>query len=233
MNMMRGVGVVAAGVAAVVLAGCGGGGEGDVGAKASSSPSVTASPDPEESVEEPVYPAGPEGDIDRLADEEGWVVDDLYESASEFVADICDSLPDSSAGGASRPQWLAESGNFDGDGKDVLQAGVPKLCPKWSKTLTEAVSGDYERWFGNGTFLVSSKSPTAAQLEGDEDVQTIPPGTYRAAGSMEDCYWERTSESGEIVDNSFATSARVITVTIASSDGQFTSRGCAVWKPVK
>ncbi|MEV3996734.1 hypothetical protein AB0K62_13790 [Streptomyces halstedii] len=217
--------------AVVVLSGCSGGGEGDSGAKASSSPSAV-SPDPEVTVEEPVYAAGPEGDIDRLADEEGWVVDDLYESASEFVADICDSLPDSGAGGVSRPQWLAESGNFDGDGEDVLRAGIPKLCPKWSKALTEAVSGDYERWFGSGTFLVSSKSPTAAQLEGDEDVQTIPPGTYRAAGSMKDCYWERTSESGEIVDNNFATSARAITVTIASSDGQFTSRGCAVWKPV-
>jgi hypothetical protein len=50
---------------------------------------------------------------------------------------------------------------------------------------------------------------------------------------MDDCYWERTAESGEIIDNSFATSARKITVTIRSSDGQFTSERCAAWKPVK
>lgn len=227
MNGLRGVGFVGAVVAAVVvLSGCGGGaGEG----KAPASPSVTVSPDAGAVVEESVYPAGPEGDIDRLADEKGWAVDDLYESASEFVADICDSLPDSGAGGVSRPQWLAESGTFDGDGEDILKVGVPKLCPEWSKALGEAVSGGYERWFGNGTYLVSSKLPPAD----DEEVQTISPGTYRASGAMEDCYWERTSKSGEIIDNSFATSVQVVTVTIASSDGQFTSRGCAVWKPVE
>ncbi|WP_177204447.1 hypothetical protein [Streptomyces sp. CC53] len=50
---------------------------------------------------------------------------------------------------------------------------------------------------------------------------------------MENCYWERTAESGDIIDNNFATSARKITVTIRASDGQFTSQECAVWKPVK
>ena len=80
---------------------------------------------------------------------------------------------------------------------------------------------------------MSSKQPTAEQLEEDEDLQTIQPGTYRSSGRMEDCYWERTSESGEIIDNNFATSARSITVTIRSSDGQFTSESCNVWKPVK
>ncbi|MEU5490224.1 hypothetical protein AB0G98_21105 [Streptomyces sp. NPDC020196] len=236
MRAMRGVGCAVSGLAAVVLvSGCGGDGGGDAGAKASSSPTVPVSPtpDPVPTVEEPVYPAGPEGDIDRLADEKGWAVDELYSSASEFVTDICESLPESAVEGASRPQWLAESGNLDGAGADILKAGVPKLCPKWSKTVREAVSGDYERWFGNGTYVVSSKPPTDEHLAEDEDTVTIPPGTYRAKGAMEDCYWERTSESGEIIDNNFATSARVITVTIAGSDGQFTSEGCEVWKPVQ
>ncbi|MFF2731791.1 hypothetical protein ACFVS9_28270 [Streptomyces sp. NPDC058008] len=236
MRRMRGVGmVVAALAAAVTVSGCGSDGGGDAGAKASSSPSVSVSPTPEPvpTVEEPVYAAGPEGDIDRLADEKGWAVDELYSSASDFVADICESLPESAVDGMSRPQWLAESGNLDGAGADILKAGVPKLCPKWTKTLNQAVSGDYERWFGNGTYLVSSKPPTDEQLAEDEDTVTIPPGTYRAKGSMKDCYWERTSESGEIIDNGFATSARVITVTIRSSDGQFTSERCEVWKPVQ
>ncbi|MFE7111772.1 hypothetical protein ACFU98_29510 [Streptomyces sp. NPDC057575] len=174
------------------------------------------------------YPATPEGDIDRLADEKGWVVDDLYPAASDFVTDICESLPVSAVDGASRPQWLAESGNMDGDGKAVLQAGIPKLCPKWTPVLKQAVSGKYDRWFGDGTYVVSSK-PTAA----DEDEETIPPGTYRASGSMKDCYWERTTKSGGIIDNRLATSAQEITVTIRASDGQFTSERCAVWKPAK
>lgn len=79
----------------------------------------------------------------------------------------------------------------------------------------------------SGTYVVSSKPATG------EDEENFPPGTYRATGKMENCYWERTTESGEIIDNNFATSARSITVTIRSSDGQFTSEGCEVWKPVK
>ncbi|MEU5660089.1 hypothetical protein ABZ802_31400 [Streptomyces sp. NPDC047737] len=234
MRRLRVVGVVAAGLAAVVaVSGCGDGDGGDAGAKASSSPtmSVPPTPEPVPTVEEPVYAAGPEGDIDRLADEKGWVVDDLYGSASAFVTDICDSLPVSAVDGMSRPEWLAE--HLEGSGEDVLKVGIPKLCPKWTKTLNQAVSGDYDRWFGGGTYIVSSKPPTEEQLAEDEDAQTIPPGTYRSKGAMEDCYWERTSESGEIIANNFATSARSITVTIAASDGQFTSEGCEMWKPVR
>ncbi|MDK0524993.1 hypothetical protein [Streptomyces sp. ML-6] len=228
MRHMRGVGAVVAGIAAVVvLSGCGGD-----EAKPASSPSAsegTADAKPSEPVpsEAAEYPATPEGDIDRLADEKGWVVDDLYPAASDFVTDICESLPVSAVDGVSRPQWLAESGNFDGDGKAVLQAGIPKLCPKWSPVLKQAVSGRYDRWFGDGTYVVSSE-PGAA-----EDEETIPPGTYRARGSMKDCYWERTTKGGDIIDNNLATSAQEITVTIRASDGQFTSERCAVWKPVK
>lgn len=229
MRTLRGVGAVAVAAVAVVT-GCGGGnGEGEAGAKASSSPTVSAVPEPVPTVEESVYPVGPEGDIDQLADERGWVVDGLYDSASAFVQDICVSLPVSAVDGSSRPQWLAESGNFDGDGAEVLKVGIPKLCPKWSKTLREAVSGDYDRWFGDGTYVVSSKPPSAEEA----DVETMPPGTYRAKGRMVDCYWERTSKGGEIIDNRMATSAQEITVTVRPSDGQFTAERCAVWKPVK
>ncbi|MFD5327579.1 hypothetical protein [Streptomyces sp. NPDC127092] len=190
---------------------------------------MSVAPATEEPVTEaPSTPATPQEELDLLAAEKNWEVDDLYAgSAAAFVEDICESLPTSGAGNWSRPQWLAESGNFEGDGKAILQAGIPKLCPKWSTVLKQAVSGKYDRWFGNGTYVVSSK-PAA-----DGDGDTIPPGTYRAEGKMENCYWERTSESGEIIDNNFATSARKITITIRSSDGQFTSEGCEVWKPVK
>uniref|UniRef100_UPI002F914149 hypothetical protein n=1 Tax=Streptomyces sp. NBC_01592 TaxID=2975889 RepID=UPI002F914149 len=233
MRHMRGLGAVVAGIAAMVaLSGCGGsGGSGGDEAKPTSSPSASneavdpKSSEPEPSVE---YPATPEGDIDRLADGKGWVVDDLYPAASDFVADICESLPVSAVDGASRPQWLAGSGNMDGDGKAVLQAGIPKLCPKWTPVMKQAVSGRYDRWFGDGTYVVSSK-PAAA----GEDEETIPPGMYQARGNMKDCYWERTTKSGDIIDNHLATSAQEITVTIRASDGQFTSERCAVWKPVR
>ncbi|MET9053283.1 hypothetical protein ABZW50_19275 [Streptomyces bacillaris] len=234
MRLMRGVGVAAGVVAAVVLSGCTAGGGEATGSSPSVSPSTVA-PSIEEATEDPapVYPPGPEGEIDELADEKGWVVDDLYGSASGFVQDICDSLPTSGAGGASRPQWLAESGQMDGDQGEVLLVGVPKLCPKWTKAVKEAASGSYERWFGDGTYVVSAKVSSTTSTGEDGEELTIPPGTYRASGRMEDCYWERTSKGGDIIDNQLATSAQSITVTIAPSDGQFTSERCAVWKPVK
>ncbi|MEU0837209.1 hypothetical protein [Streptomyces sp. NPDC005969] len=229
MRLIRGVGAAVAGFAAVALvSGCGSDG-GDDAKPAASSPSAESSaPEPEPTVEEPEFPDTPEGDIDKLAAEKGWEVDGLYLAASEFVTDICESLPVSAVDGASRPQWLAESGNMDGDRKAVLQAGIPKLCPKWTPVLRQAVSGRYDRWFGDGTYVVSNNRADAG-----EDEETIPPGTYRARGSMRDCYWERTSKGGDIIDNNLATSAREITVTIRASDGQFTAERCAVWKPVK
>lgn len=222
-----------AGVAAAVLmTGCGDADDGKSAGSASPSPTVVVASSDVPTVEpSPEFPATPEGDIDRAAAEKGWVVDALYDgSASAFVADMCASLPESGLEISSRPQWLAEGGHLKGDGKAVLELGIPKLCPKWTATLRQAVSGKYDRWFSSGTFVVSSKPVVG---EDGEPEQTIPPGTYRAKGEMENCYWERTSESGEIIDNNFATSARSITVTIRSSDGQFTSRECGVWKPVK
>lgn len=192
---------------------------------------------------EPEYPPTPEGEFDKLADAKGWVVDELYGgSAAAYVHDTCESLPVSAIDGASRPQWLVESGQMDGDGAAILAVGVPKFCPKWTSVVKQAAAGDYERWYGNGTYVVAEDPPAKPDpapvvedeydIGGEEEELKIPPGTYRAKGRMDDCYWERTSRSGEILDNNFATSAREITVTIRKSDGQFTSERCAVWKPV-
>ena len=230
MRAMSGVGAVAAGIAVVVLvSGCSGGG-GEADAKASTPAEVSSQPVVEEPTE-PEYPPGPEGDLDRLAAEKGWVVDPLYEgSASRFVTDICESLPVSAVQGASRPQWLAEGGQLAGDGKAILQAGIPKLCPKWQGVLKQAVSGDYDRWFSAGTYEVEAE-PGPPDPETGEG--SIAPGTYRTTDKVEDCYWERTSKSGDIIDNQFATAAQSITVTVRSGDGSFTTRGCGTWKPVR
>lgn len=221
----------------VLVSGCGGKDDGKTSAEPSSSvtssePTVEAPPEPTV----PEYPPTPQGEFDKLADSKGWVVDGMYGSASGFVEDICESLPVSAIDGASRPQWLVESGQMDGDGAAVLRAGVPRFCPKWTSAVKQAVAGDYERWFSNGTYVVAPSAPRKPNEEppaADAEEESIPPGTYRAKGRMEDCYWERTSKSGEILDNNFATSAREITVTVRESDGQFTSERCAVWKPVK
>lgn len=237
MRHARRVGSAAACVAVVLLVGgCSGDGDGgaeDVAATPSVEDTVTEDPfatddvvTEEPTVVEETTASGPEGEIDAMAAQKGWTVTE-YASASEFVSDMCASLPESAAEFSTRPQWLVDGHYMEGDGAAILQYGVPKMCPKWTSAVKQAASGKYDRWFGNGTYVVSSK-PAA---EGEDE--TIPPGTYQATGKMDGCYWERTSESGEIIANNFATSARKITVTIRSSDGQFTSERCEVWKPVK
>lgn len=135
----------------------------------------------------------------------------MYFSASDFVAKVCERLPAEDVREESRPQWLAEGLFFWDDGKEVLLAGIPMLCPEWTDEVKAAASGRYERWFNDGTYMVAAK-PAG-------EFGKIAPGTYWVEGSMSECYWERTREDGEIIDNRFATSARKITVTIAPSNG--------------
>ncbi|MGW5989564.1 hypothetical protein ACWFRT_13695 [Streptomyces anulatus] len=221
MRAMRGVGAVAAGLAAVVLvSGCGGGGGGDAKPTAvPSSPSVSPSP----SVTPPEPPPAAltaEEKVDALAEAGGWLPDEV---ASAYVADICGTLTAQEESGAGAVQWLTLN-ETDAEHGAVLKAGVPLLCPEWSKTVTK-VLGSGVRFYSDGTYRVVGKPGSAADA--------IAPGSYRVVGALEDCYWERTSRGGEILDNGFATSARDITVTILPSDGQFTARGCGVWKPVQ
>lgn len=238
MRFVCATGAAAAGVAAVLVlvSGCssgddgGGGGGVKAGTPSTSSPSPdvveTTSVPAEET--EPAYPDGPEGDIDRASDENGWVYDSLYGSASEYVQDICDSLPDAARDGATRPQWLAESGNMADDGRAILELGIPKLCPKWSKTLKAAVSGDYERWISSGEYEVKTHPKP---YDPNADVQEVAPGSYEARGEFSDCYWERTSRSGDIIENKFVTQARVLTVTLRV--GELFKNECGTFRPAR
>ncbi|MFJ4879391.1 hypothetical protein ACIP93_29900 [Streptomyces sp. NPDC088745] len=177
------------------------------------------------------YPATKEGDFDKLADEKGWAVDSIYESASAYVADICVSMTSQQGYGTDPGGWLAE--RVEGDQPALLRAGMPKLCPKWSKVALRALDGDYVWTYPDDTYVVKAKPARPDPLDEEEGPPEIGPGTYRVTGQLENCYWERTSRSGEIIANDFATSAQEITVRIRASDGQFTSRDCGTWKPVQ
>ncbi|MBK3536906.1 hypothetical protein JHN61_11860 [Streptomyces sp. MBT67] len=139
------------------------------------------------------------------------------------MADICATLTDQEESGAGAVQWLALD-ETDAEHAAVPKAGVPLLCPEWSKTVTK-VLGSGTCFYSYGTYRVPG-SPGSAE-------GAIAPGRYRVVGALEDCYWERTSKGGGILDNGFATSAQDLTVTVEASDGQFTARGCGVWKPEK
>lgn len=60
----------------------------------------------------------------------------------------------------------------------------------------------------------------------------IPAGRYQITEPVDGCYWERTSKTGDIIDNDFVTHAQTITVTIKASDGSFTSQECAPWQKI-
>lgn len=93
------------------------------------------------------------------------------------------------------------------------------LCPKYAALLPQVDAGFYD-----GTHTVG---------------QDVQPGTYRVrvpegADGVHDCYWERTSASGDTLANDFVTFApKGPTVTIRSSDGGFVSKGCGVWIPAQ
>ncbi|MFE0652476.1 hypothetical protein ACFVZH_28235 [Streptomyces sp. NPDC059534] len=244
MRYVRGVGAAAAVVAvAVLISGCSGG----AGDGVSPAPPVvgeapldeatlpTELPFPTEdayATEKPTAPViegppvGPAAKLDALAAQKGWEYDDdTYDSPSDMVTTVCEELPRAEKDDQSPAQRLAEGAYFWDDGKQILLAGIPELCPKWTAAVRAAASGKYDRWFRDGTYAVSPKP-----AEGE---QSMPPGTYRSEGNKESCYWKRTSEAGRIIESKYATDARKSTVTIRPSDGHFTSEGCHVWKPVK
>ncbi len=57
--------------------------------------------------------------------------------------------------------------------------------------------------------------------------QDIAPGTYRSTGKGANCYWERSGENENILDNHFGLTG--VVVTIQPTDYQFESKRCGPW----
>lgn len=55
----------------------------------------------------------------------------------------------------------------------------------------------------------------------------IAPGTWRSDGTGDNCYWQRSTKTQDIIDNHFGLGGGA--VTIAASDFQFESRNCGTW----
>lgn len=185
-----------------------------------------SSPAPSQTTTAPPSPTAetPEEKVNKDAAAKGWVPDDEYATADQLVQDVCDTLTDHKdpSLGSTPAQWLGGYG-YDATQQIVISDGVPELCPEWTATVRKAFGGDYAHQYDDGTWHVTSK-PGADH---------IPPGTYRITGDLSDCYWERTSADGTIIDNRFATAATRITVTIKASDALFTSRDCGTWEQVR
>ncbi|MFD6554990.1 hypothetical protein [Streptomyces sp. NPDC058398] len=193
-----------------------------------------ASPATSPAAPSPTAPKPPDTPADRLdmkAGQSGWAVDsEEYDSASDYVKDVCKTFKDGplevSDTWVTPGQYLAELDEPTKDEKKILRSGVPQLCPKWWPQVKQSMNGTYERFIDNGTYDVAAKGGFGV----------MPPGTYRSQGGplgdIADCYWERTTGSGDIIDNNFVTVARAITVTVRTGE-LFTTEECGVWMPVK
>jgi hypothetical protein len=127
----------------------------------------------------------------------------------------------------------AECGDFYEDTCDGLYAASEEGREIFIDTLIQIKDQvDEKRIKDCPQFLDEWKIAKRGFDEGSQEVgKDVKAGRYKTLGSVSDCYWERTSSSGRILDNSFVTVAKKITVTIRSSDGFFTSRGCGTWVP--
>lgn len=180
---------------------------------------------------EEVHIESPQERVDAGAEAEGWTMpDQAYETASDYVDDVCetlDSYEERDDPDAPPSSWLTRANPPEGDEKLALRAGVPVLCPRWEKTVLEVLDGKAEQLLLGGSYEVSS----------EVGARSVRPGTYRTTGGedgLSDCYWERSSDGGDIIDNQFVSGdAKSIEVTIEASDGSFTTRDCGVWRQVK
>lgn len=93
------------------------------------------------------------------------------------------------------------------------------MCPDQTHVIADAKAGNYTKElrtaFSNGKYIVG---------------QDIAPGTYTISTRVSDCYWERSDAQGNTIDNNFISVAPSVTVTIAPTDGGFTSERCGNWK---
>jgi hypothetical protein len=200
-----------------LLAGCSADADGSSGGRA-------ASPDrPATAAGASASPTAqtPEEEFDGLVEQTSFYFEGQGTGTpSQAMRRYCELLDEKELDGVSPAQWLADKELAKEDAQVVLGAGVKQFCPRHAATLKAAVEGSFDRWFTDGTYEVGGGAGR------------MPAGTYRTTGALRDCYWERTSRSGEVLDNQFATSAQEVRVTVRAGDGQFTTRHCGSWKPV-
>ena len=92
----------------------------------------------------------------------------------------------------------------------VYQKPIRFLCPRYEADLADA-----EHAFKDGNYAVP---------------KDVKPGDYRTFGAASDCFWERSTSRGDVIDSSFVANApNGARVTIRRSDGGFKSEGCELW----
>lgn len=96
------------------------------------------------------------------------------------------------------------------------EPAIQAYCPQYLPALNVARGG-----FGDGHHAVVD-APAAKTSQ-------IAPGDYVTIGPVTNCYWERATGSGDIIDNDFVSFAPDgLTLTVNSGEG-LTTQGCGTW----
>lgn len=108
----------------------------------------------------------------------------------------------------------------------LIQANINSASVEAAATAAQAAAAasraqavaDHAQLVADGKFATSGK-----YLVGPD----IQPGTWQSVGAkVEDCYWETSDASGNIIDNNFISIAPQFTITIPSDASGFTNSGC-------
>ncbi|XVV17094.1 hypothetical protein ACQP2X_22760 [Actinoplanes sp. CA-131856] len=123
------------------------------------------------------------------------------------------------------------------DDTALVQLSLEHFCPEMAEAWK-----DLQPSVRDGAALQKKRNANAAEDEHNlthpaerfadgrytvgREAGMVLPGTYRLEGPLADCYWERSTGSGEIIDHNFITNAPSgVKLTVRSGEG-FTSRGC-------
>ena len=126
------------------------------------------------------------------------------------------------------------------DDATLVGLSLTHLCPEMSPTWAK-IRPDVQEFAQAEAADVAEKqyNETYPMIKFDDGRYTVghkpgmvKPGIYRVAGPLRDCYWERSTGNGSIIDNQFITYAPSGTrVTVSTGEG-FTSERCGRWERV-
>lgn len=103
------------------------------------------------------------------------------------------------------------------DAQQAEANGVLMLCPDHPGAAIMA----------NGSVEQNERNAGLRFGSGVREVGTvIQPGTYRATGPIENCYWARLDATGSTIDNEFIPSATQVEITVESGDFSLHTEGC-------
>lgn len=155
----------------------------------------------------------------------GGAGDDEYASFDEEIEGIVSEVLATHARIVTQEPWAKEFQHLV-RGMDEFTYGEVKFFPEGTFTSLAVVGvpGAPVTLYA-GVYVVGEEWTGSSGGRSDGDA-TIP-GTYVVL-DVEDCYWERLDDKGEIIDNNFIMAAPRVEVTIRSTDYAFNST-CGRW----